>query len=503
MNTTKFKKLLFPVTAVILTVALIFSVIFLASALRRQDAGSQSPSSFGQNFTGDNPAFQGGDSGSSRQNSNDLGSKSGTASNSVQPSASAMPSKPSAGEPAAPPDDAGDSFVKPVSKNLITEAYASFLYFWEQTQTADGSPGYGLTRDRWPGSENMASVAATGYALTAYPIGVEYKWITRQQGEERALKTLDALMRMDTVSGFYYHFINMTTGKPMRNTEVSVIDTALLLNGVLTAGEYFGGDIKNKADEIYRRVDWNFYIDKGKSQYYMSYTPGKGFSGHWDNYAEQLMMYVLGAGSPTHPMDKKVYDGFNRMKGSYGGQPDFIYSWFGSIFVYQYSHAWIDFRNKKDDRGVNWFDNSVYASRAAHKFAVDNKKDYKSFSETSWGLSACDTPTGYSGLLGSPPARGNEVADVIPPAGAIGSVVFTPAESLGALDYYMTVPNLLGKYGLKDAFSLSKNWVANDYVGIDKGITLLMLINYDSEFVWKTCMKNQYVKNGLTRLGIK
>ena len=233
----------------------------------------------------------------------------------------------------------------------------------------------------------------------------------------------------------------------------------------------------------------------------------------WDWYAEQLMLYVLGAGSPVedYRLDDKTYYDFTRKTGSYGTHK-FIYSWFGSIFTYQFSHAWIDFSDITDKNGVNWFENSVQASLAAYEYCQDNANNYKAFAQGGWGLTACDTPRGYSGKLGNPPrgwsssedANYNKIEGTVAPCGAIGSVVFTPEQSLKALKLYRTDKLLsrciVDKYGLKDAYNLDSEWFAEDYIGIDKGITLLMLANYQNRAVWNVMMDNEYIQNGLNVL---
>jgi hypothetical protein len=396
------------------------------------------------------------------------------------------------------------TFSSQRDEDLDREAEASFRYFWEQANHDPNSKGYGLVRDRFPGNPSIASIAATGFGLTAIPIGVERGWISQEEGYDRANRTLDTLLQMEHEHGFFYHFVNIDTGKREWKSEVSSIDTGLLMNGVLTVGEYFGGEVLEKSKQLYERVEWSWFVDPNKKQFYMAYYPEKGFQGHWDFYAEQLMLYILGAGSPTDPIGKDVYDGFIRHKASYEDSEPFIHSWFGSIFTYQYSHAWIDFRNLIDGDGVNWFENSVIASKASRQFAIDQKDRFKSLNENSWGITACDTPKGYNGLLGSPPSgydnTAHQVEGTVAPAGAIGSIVFTPEESVQALKHYLTIPDLVGDYGLKDAFNLDANWVARDYIGIDKGITLLMISNYQDETVWEIFMKSPYVQAGLEAL---
>ncbi len=383
------------------------------------------------------------------------------------------------------------------------EMERAFLYFWEQANTNENSPGYGLVRDRYPGNPNIASIAATGFGLTAIPIGIEKGYISYDEGYKRVLGTLKTIWNLENFHGFWYHFLDINTGKRAWNSEISTIDSALLVAGVLTVGEYFGGEIKKLAEKIFDRMNWRLFVNQRNYYFYMAYYPEKGFEGAWDFYAEQLIMYVLGAGSKTYPIDKDVYLAFKRHYGSYKTEK-FIHSWFGSLFTYQYSHAWIDFRNYVDDLGVNWFENSVQASLANYSYCVDLKQKYKSFSEISWGLSACDSPHGYEGRYGAPPSgydnKAHLVDGTIATHAAIGSVVFTPEKSLQALSYFYTIPQIVGKYGLKASFNLDKNWYATDYVGIDKGIGLLMLANYQNQIVWKTFMKNEYVQNGMREL---
>lgn len=413
---------------------------------------------------------------------------------------------------------------KKYEKNIEQEMKGSFDFFWnevslkEQVSGSD-NPTYGLIADRYPNTSQTSSIASVGFGLTAYVVGVEEGYVTKEQAEERSLKTLKTMLVLqkdDTTSynGFLAHFINMTTGKRQGNNEISSVDTAILLMGALTAGEYFKGEVQTLANELYANVNWNAMLNtrSGKTYLSMGYSlERKTLLGNWDWYAEQLMMYVLGSGSPKeeHRIDKKAYYDFTRKKGKYK-ENEYIYSWFGSIFTHQFSHAFIDFRNICDENGTNWFDNSVAASKAAYEFCQDRKEEFKTFKEGGWGLTACDTMYGYSGKLGSEPRGWNKFEDsdysdyeaTIAPCGAIGSVVFTPEESLKALKKYQSYEKLKGEYGLKDAYTLDgREWFAPDSIGIDKGITLLMLSNYKNEGVWSVVMKNESIKSGLENLG--
>lgn len=382
----------------------------------------------------------------------------------------------------------------------------AFRFFWEQANTEVGSPGYGLIRDRYPGSSGVSSIASVGFGLTAYLVGVHKGYITREEAYERVSGTLDTLLSLERVNGFYYHFLDMRTGKRAWNSEVSTIDTAILLMGVLSAGQYFGGDIEAKAERIYDEVNWPWFIDPSRNMFYMAYRPEKGFEGHWDFYAEQLMLYILAAGSDTHPVDPSVYYTFTRHRAKYGDGKPFIHSWFGSIFTYQFSHAWIDFRGYYDRDGVNWFDNSVEASLAHYNFAVAMDEKYKTIGPLAWGLTACDGPNGYEGRYGAPPSgydyKAHFIDDTVPPAGAIGSIIFLPEQAKRAMLHYNSFERLKGPYGFQDAFNLTEDWFATDVIGIDKGISLLMLANYQSDFVYSITMNDVHIQKGLERLQI-
>jgi hypothetical protein len=390
---------------------------------------------------------------------------------------------------------------------IAFEMMGSFNFFWEQANTDPNSRGYGLVRDRYPDSEGVASIASVGYALTAYLIGVEKGYITRQEGYDRANGTLNTLLAMDRWEGYFYHFVDMQTGKRAWDSEVSSIDTSILFMGILSAGQYFGGDVAVKAKQLYDGVNWPAFIDPSTHTFYMAYRPEKGYEGHWDFYAEQLMLYVLAAGSDTHPIDDTPYYTFTRDYKSYGDGKPFIHSWFGSIFTYQYSHAWIDFRGYADKKGVNWFDNSVDASLAQVAFATKFADKYQTLGPYAWGLSACDGPDGYNGTYGAPPSgyddRSNFIDDTIPPSGAIGSILFVPEQAQNAMRNYYSIEKLKGKYGFVDAYNLARNWFDTDVIGIDKGVSLLMLANYENNAVYTVMMANANILKGLGRLQIK
>jgi len=406
--------------------------------------------------------------------------------------------KPQAAEPVP------SGLTEELAAAVDRESEAAFRFFWREASSRTGSPGYGLIADRAPGNPGLASVAATGFGLAALPIGVERGWVGKREALERAGGTLDTLLlRAAGEHGFLYHFLDQESAARSPGSELSIIDTAIAVCGALTAGSYFGGEVAEKAQRLYERVDWLWFRDEGNNQFYMGYSPENGFSGHWDYYAEQLMLYILGAGSPTHPVGGDMFYAFTRDARAYGEGRPFIHSWFGSLFTHQFSHAWIDFRGLRDREGVDWWNNSVVASEASRDYAVALKAQYPSFGEQAWGLTASDSPTGYNGLFGSPPSGSDDSAHrtdgTLAPAGALGSMPFTPEASGAALLHYLSKPELWGEYGLADAYNEEANppWVDPDVIGIDKGITLLMLENYRSGLIWKLFMKLEPVKAGI------
>lgn len=391
---------------------------------------------------------------------------------------------------------------------LKKELKGSFDFFIKEANINPQSTGYGLIRDKTELASEIASIASVGYGLAALVIGVERKWIRFSDAYNRANGTLSTFLNhMESTNGFFYHFVNMETAKREWNCEVSIIDTGIFICGAILAGEYFQGKIKEKADKLYKNINWDWYRDESTNQFYMGYSPEKGFSGHWDMYAEQLMIYILSVASPTFPVEKSIYDDFKKPRTDYGEIKNIIYTYCGTLFTYQYSHAWIDFENRKDSNGIDWFKNSIKATLANRNYCIENSTKLKTYGKNSWGLTACIGPKGYSGEFGAMQAKSElkENDGTISPSGAAGSIVFTPELSIQALEhYYNNFPKLWGKYGFKDAYNLDsgKPWYAKEYIGIDKGISMLMIENYLTGLIWKYFMKNQYVKEGLKKLNL-
>ena len=391
------------------------------------------------------------------------------------------------------------------NNNVERELYLCYKFFMDSHSKNECS--FGLVPDSFPYKwDNTASIAGTGYLFSALVIGSEFGYMTKQEAEKIALKAIKTIEKLKSYHGWYYHFYEIDSGEPTRLSEISTIDTALLMAGVLTAGGYFKGEILKIGRKLLDRMNFQYFLIEYKTMFSMSMNYKYNFQGHWDRYAEQLLLYILGAANtnPTHTMDKEIYYNFIRDKGSYKNF-NFIYSWHGSIFTYQYSHAYIDFKDTYDRNGTNWFENSVNASLAAYQYALDCEGRFKSFHRLSWGLTACANVDGYSGRYGSPPCGEGILYNdgTIAPCGAIGSIVFTPQQSIAALDYFYNNIKIIGDYGLVDSYNEDKTYVCPYYISIDKGISMVMISNYLKGTIWKYFMCLEEIQNALVKLEIK
>lgn len=400
--------------------------------------------------------------------------------------------------------------IKKYGKSLlIKELKKSYNFFIREANWCKNSNGYGLIRDKTELANEIASIASVGYGLAAYIIGVEHGWISYKKAYDRVNDTLDTfLYHVEGKNGFFYHFVNMNTGKREWNCELSIIDTGIFICGAMACGEYFGGKIKQKAEILYSKVNWRWYVNEKTNQFYMGYTPEKGFWGKWDMYAEQLMLYILGVASNDFSIAKSMYDSFEKISGDYGPYKNIIYTYCGTLFTYQFSHAWIDFRNRKDKNEIDWFENSVKATKANRQYCMDQSSKFHTYGENSWGLTACLGPKGYSGGYGARPAKANldvENDGTVSPCASIGSIVFTPKETTEMIEsLYNGDKKLWGKYGFRDGYNFENGkWYAKEYIGIDKGISMVMIENYLSGTIWECFMKNAFVKKGLQILNIQ
>jgi len=399
------------------------------------------------------------------------------------------------------PPAAGPAGLSDSDDALLQEIEsANFRYFWEEA-----NPETGIVRDRCharvPDTSDLGSIAATGFGLTALCIGEKRGFVSRIEAQERALNTMRFLWKMPNHRGFFYHFANITTGERIWDSEVSSVDTAILLCGILTCREHFlHSEVSELALEIFNRVDWN-WLSEDTTILPHGWTPESGFLQYrWDDYSEMMMMYLLGIGSALHPLPAASWDAWKRTTFEYDGIR-YIGS-YAPLFVHQYSQAWFDFRAKRD-RYADYFQNSILATDVHRRFCLDLSKQFPDYSDDLWGITASDSTKGYA-VWGGPPATGPIDGTVVPCA-AGGSVPFLPEACMRVLrnikDRYGA--NAWGRYGFVDAFNPLKNWYDIDVVGIDTGITLVMIENARSAFVWDTFMKNPEAQRGMQRAGFK
>ncbi|HET9818955.1 MAG TPA: glucoamylase family protein [Rhodanobacteraceae bacterium] len=443
--------------------------------------------------------------------------------------------------------------VQPATLSLDDIEHRTFEFFW---QTAN--PENGLVPDHWPprkGTPYFSSIAAVGFALTAYPIGVERGWITREQARQRVLTTLRFFANApqgaseddDTgYHGFFYHFLDMKTGlRWSRRTEVSTIDTTLLMAGVLFDQTYFDQDnaeereIRQIAENLYRNMDWN-WAQVRSPLVSMGWTPGGKFiDADWQGYNEAMILYVLALGSPTHAVQPAAWKAwtstYGRTWGRFHGSKPHI--GFAPLFGHQYSESWIDFRGIQDAfmraHDMDYFENSRRSVVGQRAYAIANPRHCTGYGADVWGLTASNGPGGVSwnrpdgtrmqfhGYL----ARGADVGHVVDdctivPTASIASIVFAPELVLPAIQamYQRYGKWLYSKYGFVDAFNPTfrfdvtpraghvvpgVGWFDNAYLGIDQGPILLMIENYRSGFVWRVMRRNPHIRRGLERAGFK
>ena len=419
------------------------------------------------------------------------------------------------------------------SKLLDALQRDTFSYF-----VHEANPLNGLIIDKTqPGAP--ASIAATGLALSSYPVGVERGFMTRAAAIERTLATLrffhKSVQSTDAdatgYKGFYYHFLDMVSGKRVWKCELSTIDTAFLLAGMLTAAAYFSGstaderEIGELANELYRRTNWN-WAQNGELAVTMGWKPESGFlSYRWQGFDEALFLYLLGLGSPTHPLPKDSYAQWTstyEWREIYGH--GFLYS--GPLFTHQISHLWIDFHGIQDDymrgKGIDYFESSRRAALAQQRYAIDNPAGFDGYKANCWGITASDGPgpathtiKGRQREFFNYVARG--VRDgpddgTVAPWAVIASLPFAPEIVLPTLDYFETLKlRANNPYGFKATFNatfsgrgdLSHPWVSPFHYGLNQGPIVLMIENYRSGLVWKLMRECPYLVAGLRRAGFQ
>lgn len=424
--------------------------------------------------------------------------------------------------------------------------HRAFRYFWDTA-----NPDNGLIPDRWPG-RSPASVAAVGFGLTAYGVGVHRGYITRAQAVDRTLKTLRFLATSSQGRGagrgighrgFYYHFLDMHSGKrDSRSSELSTVDTALLMGGVLFAQSFYDRDtprehrIRALADRLYRRIDWP-WAQNDAPLISIGWRPQDGFNQRdWFGYSEAMLVYIMALGSPSHPVQPQAWqawsNNYSRAWGCLNGQKQLA---FAPLFGHQYSHIWVDFRGIRDAfmrrHDMDYFQNSRRAAYAQRAYAIDNPGQWRGYGKNVWGFTASQGPGQFThqaggrkraffGYMARGVTRGQVVDDgTIAPTAAGGSVAFAPKIAIPALETMQRRygRHIYGRYGFFDAFNPSlrdpdaqprfghivpgTGWVTRHYLGIDEGPILLMLENYRSGFVWRVMRRNPNIRRGLQKAG--
>jgi hypothetical protein len=420
----------------------------------------------------------------------------------------------------------------------------TFRFFWDTANAENG-----LVPDRYP-TAGYSSIAAVGFGLTTYGIGVERGYITRQHAQQRVLATLRFLAKAPQSAdargaagyrGFFYHFLDMKTGERYQDSELSTVDTAILVAGVLFCQSYFTGadaldvEIRALADEIYRRVDWQWAQPKAPA-ISLGWSPEEGFLRYdWRGYSEAMLVYLLALGSPSFPVGPDAWaewtSTYDKQWGTFFGQ-EFL--GFTSLFGHQYTHVWTDLRDIRDPymkrRGLDYFENSRRAVYAQRAYAVANPRGCRDYGATIWGITASDGPADVvienangRRLFRSYSARGMDATGryddcTLAPSAVVASLPFAPELVIPTtLEMHRRYGHhIYSTYGFLDSFNRTFlfdvplrhgrripkfGWVAGDYLGIDQGAMLAMIENYRSALVWRVMRTNPYLRRGLERAG--
>lgn len=418
-------------------------------------------------------------------------------------------------------------------RELLRLQRNTFNYFWKET-----NPDNGLLADN-TGGNAPSSIAAVGHALASYAVGVENGWVTRDKAIDRTLTTLRFFRdspqgkQPDATGykGFYYHFLDLKTGRRVWKSELSTIDTTILLAGILTAAIYFDGDaegereIRRLADALYRRVDWRWALNDGLAVSH-GWKPESGFLKYrWEGYNEALILYVLGLGSPTHPLPAESYEAWTntyRWKKIYG--IEFLYS--GPLFVHQLSQIWIDFRGIQDDfmrrHAIDYFENSRRAAYVQQQYAIRNPRGFRGYDEYCWGITASNGPgpavrevNGVKRRFYDYHARSAPYGPddgTLAPWATAASLPFAPEIVLPTLQNFKERwGEMMSQYGISCSFNPTfpskenrhAGWISGGHFGIDQGPVILMLENYRSGLLWRLMRQCPYIVRGLRRAGFR
>jgi len=388
----------------------------------------------------------------------------------------------------------------------------TFKYFWD---VADQSSGMIPERNTTP---DILTIGGSGFGVMTIPVAIERKFITREQGLDRLLKITDFLSKADRYHGVWPHWL-LLSGKTkpfsQKDDGGDLVETAFMIQGLLTVQQYFNNDtekeiqLREVIQQLWEDVEWDWYRQNDQNVLYWHWSENYG----WDmnmqivGFNEGLIVYVLAASSPTHSIPAEVYHNGWTNSGHFinGNEYEGVklplgYPWGGPLFFSHYSFLGLN-PNGLKDQYADYFEQNKNHSLINYKYCVRNPKQYKGYSEKSWGLTASDDP--LVGYLAHEPYPEENDNGTIAPTAALSAIVYTPEESLKAMRYFYEglKGSLLGKYGFKDAYNLQENWFATDYLAIDQGPIIIMIENYRTGLLWNNFMKNTDVHKGLEKLG--
>jgi hypothetical protein len=420
----------------------------------------------------------------------------------------------------------GRSEFSAADEALLDEiTFSSFQFFWQQANSHSG-----LVRDK--SGKDVCSVASLGFGLAALPIGVERGYVSFEAAKKRAISALKTLQNSNAQhNGVFCHFIDLKTGN---TTELgyegitSSVDTALMIAGSIVAGEYFGGEVKQLAEEISGRVNWASFVNPQNGQIYMAWQAddpnnmagvGSFDKQTWDWYTDEtILISLLGQASPIekYRLKPETMTNFNRPIGRYKAGKPYIYTWPGTLFTYMFAHCFYDFKKTgKDSLGIDWFENTRRAVIANRDWCRDNSDKFAGYGQNLWGITAGSAPDGQYVVLGHPPRGASDNQGeygTLHPYGAGMSVPFVPNDAIAALHYMrnLKIGNKPvwqgvneGGYGFWDGFNIDRKWVSDHIIGIAQGPMLLMIENARTGLIWNLMMKNPNITAGLKRAGFK
>ena len=407
---------------------------------------------------------------------------------------------------------------------LDTVQYYSFQYFWDGAEPISGAARERYHTDNiYPSNDkNIVATGATGFGLMALISGIDRKYITQKEGVDRLEKILNFLENAERFHGAWPHWMIGETGKvkPFSRYDDGgdLVETAFIAQGLVCVKQYFkNGNAQEKrlaakADKLWKEIDFDWYRN-GKNVLYWHWSPKNEWRMNFPVYGfnECLIMYVMAAASPTHGINKQVYDEGWAMNGkikSPRSYQDINLQFFhqgnaphgGPMFWSHYSFLGLNPNGLKDQYGDYGLETKNQAL-INYQWCVDNPLGYKGYGENSWGLTSSYSIKGYAGHA---PAKQKDLG-VISPTAAVSSIVYTPEQSKAAMrHWYVNMKDKVwGKYGFFDAFSETANWYNKGYLGIDKGPEVVMLENYRSGLLWKLFMQDEDVKKGLNSLGFE